>query len=423
LHFEGEKGIAPESHLDPDVSRVRFWRYPDYQTSMLIVNGAAPLGTGGTLLRGALWGHRFAQIIDQFTTADYAALAEVQADEDLTLGTRLTLAGPLGPGEARVALNALTSQHEQDNQEFASDVLTTTTSQTFRQHIWSVGGEYEWALTPQLEALLGGSLDGIATPETGDKPARDPQVDFGVASGLRYDLDEAWSLRASAGRKVRFPTMRELFGEALGRFLISPDLKAESSVLTEVGISRAGSAVSGEVIAFYNRTFDTIDQCSVTLPGEDLSRRQRINLDGSRVFGVEVVGTARPLRGLSVNGHLTWTHVRAFEDEETRRLAEKPEWLGTLTLDYNAPGGFSVLLEPTFRGHAFSPDDDNVLQELPTSLVLNARLGYRFVRSGKRVIASEIFVRVNNAADELTLPQLGLPGAGREVLAGIDLSF
>ncbi|HMB93533.1 MAG TPA: TonB-dependent receptor [Rhodothermales bacterium] len=423
LHFNGEKGIAPESHLNPEASRVRYWRYPDYQTSMLIVNGTAPLGAAQ--VRGAVWGNRFTQTIDQYASMDYSTLAEVQDDEDLTLGTRVTLARPMGAGEARVAINALTSQHNQINQLFDDDgaALPEDPEQTYLQHIWSVGGEYEWQVAPQLEALLGASLDGIATPKTGDKPARDPQLDYGVSAGLRYNLDDMWTLRGAAGRKVRFPTMRELFGEALGRFLVNPDLTAESSLLTEIGVGMTGPALSGEVITFYNRTYDTIDQRSVTLPGEDRSRRQRINLDGSRVYGVEIVGTARPLAGLSVNGHLTWTHVRAFIDGETRRLAEKPEWIGTVRLDYDAPGGFSVLLEPVLRGHAYSPDDDDVFQQLPTALILNARLGYRLVRSGSRVIASELFVRINNATDELVLPQLGLPGPGREVIVGIDLSF
>ena len=260
----------------------------------------------------------------------------------------------------------------------------------------------------------------MATPETGDKPARDPQVDVGVTSGLVYTLDDMWSLRASAGRKVRFPTMRELFGEALRRFLVNADLKAEASLLGEAGVEIQHAAVRGEVVVFLSRTFDTIDQRSVQVPGESRPRRQRVNLDGSRVFGIEVGGEGRPVRGVSVHGHLTWTHVRGFDGGEAVRLVEKPEWLGTLTTTYNTPVGLSMLVQAVYTGRAYGLDEDNVFLPLPTSVVFNSRLSYLFIRGRW---ATEVFVRVNNATDEVTLPQLGLPGPGREFHVGIDVSF
>ena len=422
LHLDGDKGIAPEGHLNPEESRVRFWRYPTWRTSMLILNGQAPLGEGGARLRGAAWGSRFQQTIAQYGSEVYDVLLEEQDDDDYTFGTRLTLLQPAGSGELRLALNALTSRHEQQNLEYAGGAssLPVDPALTFRQHIWSVGGEYEWNPRERFELLLGASLDGIATPDTGDKPGRDPQVDFGVTSGARYALDDAWSLRASAGRKVRFPTMRELFGEALGRFLVNPDLSAESSLLSEVGVGLEAPDVSGEVVAFISRTFDTIDQRSVIVPGEDRPLRQRVNLDGSRVVGVEVVGAARPWQGGAINGHLTWTNARAFEDDGAVRLVEKPDWLGTFTLTQNTRSGFSALFQTVFTGRAYGLDEENVFQPLPTSLVFNARLAYLFIQGG---FATEVFARVNNATDEVTLPQLGLPGPGREFHVGLDVSF
>jgi len=420
LHLDADKGIAPEGHLDPEQSRVRFWRYPTWRTSMVILNGQAPLGRAR--LRGAAWGSRFTQTISQFGSQAYNVLLEEQDDDDYTFGTRLTLLQPAGSGEVRLAINTLTSRHEQQNlaYEDGAPSLSPDPALTFRQHIWSVGAEYEWRPKDRLELLLGASLDGIATPATGDKPNRDPQLDFGVTSGVLYALDETWTLRASAGRKVRFPTMRELFGEALGRFLVNLDLKAESSLLTEVGVGLQTSDLSGEVVAFFNRTFDTIDQRSVQVPGEDRPRRQRVNLDGSRVVGVEVVGAARPWQGGAVNGHLTWTRARGIEDDGTVRLVEKPDWLGTLTLTQNTRSGFSALFQTVFTGRAYGLDEENVFQPLPSSLLFNARFAYLFIQGR---FATELFARVNNATDEVTLPQLGLPGPGREFRVGLDVSF
>ena len=117
---------------------------------------------------------------------------------------------------------------------------------------------------------------------------------------------------------------------------------------------------------------------------------------------------------------MTWTHVRAFADEGTVRLVEKPEWLGTVTVSHNHPSGVSALLQTVFTGRAYGLNDDNDFVPLSTSLVLNARLAYLFIQGR---FATELFVRLNNATDDATLPQLGLPGPGREVHVGIEVSF
>jgi hypothetical protein len=44
------------------------------------------------------------------------------------------------------------------------------------------------------------------------------------------------SLRAGVGQKTRFPTMRELFDEALDRFMVNPELEPESALMVEVGL-------------------------------------------------------------------------------------------------------------------------------------------------------------------------------------------
>lgn len=421
LHVDGNQGVAPESHLNPEEARVRFWRYPLWQQSMLTVNGDLMLQPKGLRLRGAIWGSRFVQHIDQYASVRYESLQQRQEDQDWTLGTRLTLLQPVRHGELRFALNALTSLHDQRDIDRVEDggVL----DRSFQQHIYSLGVEYEGTPSERLQWIIGGSLDGIATPNTGDKPARDPQMDYGITTGIRYAIQENATLRASMGRKLRFPTMRELFGESLGRFLLNPDLKAESSFLSEVGLERRGVSFSGEVIAFYNRTFDTIEVQSVQVPGEDRSRRQRVNLDGSRVTGVEIVGIFEPSTGTTIEGHVTGMRSKGLEGTATRPLVERPDWLCTLTLSHRRPRGFFALAQAVYTGRAYGLGEDNSLKPLPTSLVLNLRASYRLIYARQRTVSTEVFVHLNNATDALVLPQLGLPAPGREIRVGIEVSL
>jgi len=423
LNVQGKKGVAPESHLDPTTDRVRFWRYPLWQNSMVILNGTAPLFGRGNL-HGAAWGSLFKQYIDQYQSAAYRIRSDREEDDDQSLGTRLVYSLPAQGGVLRISLNAQTSRHAQRDFSFENAGATdgVPPELIFRQDMYSLGAEYDIRIGKRFDVLAGVSYDGVSTPRTGDKPARDPFHDFGFTSGMVYNLTERLGWRLSVGRKVRFPTMRELFDGALRRFLVNPNLNPESSILAETGLVTNGERLSGEVMLFTNRTFDTIDQQSVT--GEDgVRRRRRINLDGSRILGVEVTGAFDPFQRWSLEGHFTWMTHRAFLDNEPdRSLVERPAILSTLSLVHNTSWGGSFLIQSSYTGRAYSLNPDNTLAKLPTALVLNARAAYRIYIPSRRFFG-EIFVRVNNMTDETVLPQLGLPGPGRELKSGVSISF
>jgi iron complex outermembrane receptor protein len=415
LHLDGEKGVAPEGHLDPAVENVRFWRYPLWRTTTAILNGEGAAGPVG--LRGAVWASRFRQDIDAFTSDDYEELAEGQEDEDVTLGGRIVSEWPLRALTLRLALNGLTSTHRQ--QDFAVDSTGEPAFDprlTYRQRLGSAGIEAEARPTDALTLTLGASLDAISTPETGDKPPRDGIADWGGTAGVLYALDNGWAVRGAVGRKTRFPTLRELFGEALRRFIPNPDLRPESAFLAEVAVEGRGTRVSGEVVGFLTRTDDTIDQ--ITL---DDGRRQRVNLGGSRVYGVELAGTTRLVQSVRLDGHLTVLRARATTEEgDETFLSEKPEAIGRLAATYAPATGPTATLEAVYLGTAYSPSGPDVFTALPEAFLLNARLGYRFAVGG---LGLEAFARVDNLADAVVLPQLGLPGPGREVRGGLKLAF
>ncbi|MEZ4700343.1 MAG: TonB-dependent receptor [Rhodothermales bacterium] len=422
MHIEGQFGVAPEGHLDPEEASVRFWRYPEWNNTMAILNTTIPIGVT-TVVKGALWTGQFGQTIDQFGSVDYAEVAQQQVDGDNTFGLRLSALRSLGPHQLTLAFNGLTSLHEEIvyARDDANRLVSANGMQRYRQHVFSAGAEFAFRLAEPLKLVAGGSLDGIATPETGDKPGRDPLLDYAVNTGLSYALSEAWTLRASAGRKVRFATMRELFGEALNRFLLNPDLKPETSVVTEIGVSTYREAFQGEFVVFHYRVHDTIDQHNVEVDGRRL--RQRINLEGSRVYGVEAAGRydLNPL--WTVEGHAALMHARGIEDGTSIRLTEKPEALGALALEYGRKEGLSLMVQGEFTGRAYGRDEDNALVALPTALTIDLKAGYGFEIPGLSSRHAEFYLRGDNLTDEIVLPQLGLPAPGRTISAGIALQL
>lgn len=420
LHVDSEQGVAAEGHLDPAVESVRYWRYPLWRMTMLTVNGQADLGWAGRA-RMTVWGSRFRQRIDQYASSSYADLADRQDDRDGTLGLRMIVDRATGPGTLRLAVNALTSGHRQ-TEAGVDDAGTPVPEpeQRYRQHIWSTGAEYGLELAGRGRLLAGVSLDGLATPQTGDKPARDPQTAWSGTLGGVVDLPSEWALRASVGRKLRFPTPRELFGTALRRFLVNDDLRPESAWSAELGMDRVFTESSIHVTAFLRRTVDVIDQENVTVDGERL--RRRVNLDGSRAVGVELFGRLEPEEGLELEGNVTVMDARVTGQAGRSRLVEKPDVLGTLTATWTARWGGAVTVQAVYTGRAWGLGTENELVALPRVLQVHARVAWRRYLRGSGLF-TEIFVRGDNLTDALLLPQLGLPAAGRMFRAGVSLSF
>ncbi len=421
LHIDGQFGVAPESHLDPATGNVRFWRYPEWDNTMAILNATWPIGMR-TVVRGAFWTGRFQQTIDQFESVDYDRIVERQDDLDRTAGMRLTAVRSLGRHQLSLAFNGLASTHEEVVVEGDDNGVLAPAGPAppmFRQAIASAGAEMALRLSDPLRLIVGGSLDAIATPETGDKPARDPLLDYGLNTGLNYTIDPTWTARISAGRKVRFPTMRELFGEALNRFLLNPDLRPETSFAAETALAAFAGDARGELVIFYSRVFDTIDQRNVDVDGRRL--RQRINLEGSTVFGAEVAGVVALSERWNAEGHLAVMRSRGLADGGETRLTEKPDVLGMVNLEHHTLGGLSAMVQFEYTGRAYGRNEDNTLVALPRALAVDVRAGYRLGRALTALRSAEVYVRGDNLTNASVLPQLGLPAAGRTVSAGLTL--
>lgn len=416
LHVDAERGVAPEGNV-PD-AQTRYWRYPLWQKSTVITSGQAPIGNNLSI-RGAAWGSRFAQDIAQYHSIDYQNLRKTQAGRDYTAGLRLLGTQDLPTGSLTLALNGLSSQHEKTI--IPGNTPDSTSVSEYQQHIFSVGMEYEAHIHPIVEVTGGVNVDGSATPKTGPFPTRDPFYAWGLTSGVRVDLNKGWSVRGSAGRKSRFPTMRELFGAALGKFVPNPGLRPVTAWLGEVGLQHRDSSVHFEATAFLNRVHDTIDKRTFQ-EGPNEGKEQRINLKGARIYGLETTARWTPTETWTLDGHITWSQPRSFTEKGTQKLDEKPAWLGTGTVTYELPAGFSLMAQGRYVGGVYARNEQNQFVQLGSSFIVDSRIGYQ-LDSVARAFDGELFARADNILDDAKFIGLGLPGPGRSLQVGLEVAF
>lgn len=421
FYIDAEKGVAPEGNVDPALDSPRFWRLPQWEmlTAILSGEGAAPAGLDW---KGSVWVQSFDQTIDSFTGIAFDTLDERQRDDNLTIGGRGALSGGWGAHDLTYSANILVSTHDQRNLP-GGDISRAEPELRFRQWTVSNALEYDWRATNRLSFGLGGGIDLFTAPRTGDKPGLEDFTEWSLIASAAYDIGDGWSLQASGGRKTRFPTLRELFGQAINRFLINPDLQAESAILADLTLAWQKQSASFEITPFANFSDGTIDQRNVTVDGRSL--RQRINLPGSRILGLEVTGQGEVTERLSVSGHVTVMDIHrkpAFAGDFTK-LSEKPQAIGRLALDYRLLPGLNAGMDIEYRGRAFTLDDDDRFVPLEKSTAFNLRLSYDLAQHLSGLERAEFYLRADNLTDTLVEPQLGLPAAGRRISGGLTASF
>ncbi|MFB6273143.1 MAG: TonB-dependent receptor domain-containing protein [Salinibacter sp.] len=420
LHVDAEQGVAPEGNKNPANGDVRFWRYPLWQKTTAIVSGQVPLGTN-TSVRGAAWGSRFARDIADYESIDYRTLNQTQEGRDLTAGLRLIGTQKLPLGTLTLAVNGLTSRHEK--RIVPGGQASPSSVSTFRQHIFSTGVEYQAPIHSRVQVTTGISFDGTATPETGPFPERDPIYTWGLNTGVRVDAGGGWTVRGALGRKTRFPTMRELFSGALGKFTPNPNLRPVSAWIGEVGLEHRAPNWSLGITPFYTRVKNTIGKTNVQTP--EGQKVKRINLDGARIYGIESTLAWQPTDALRLDGSLTWSRPRTFNEGEIQKLDEKPGWIGTGIVTYELPGGLSLMGQARYTGNVYARLDrvtGRAFGTLPSALILDARLAYDL--SGMMsAFDGELYVRGENLTDEVKFIGLGLPRPGRSFRVGVELSF
>ena len=417
MHASASKGVAPEGHLDPTADRVRYWRYPLWQHSMAILNGVRTMA--GPRLAGSIWLSRFRQDIEEYPSIAYEDASSAQKDIDNGMGIRLILEG--GPGIWRWRLISVVSaaEHRQVDQalrpflQFAPEVR-------YRNVLHTLGAEVTSGPGFPGHWVMGVAWDGMRTPDTGLFPSTGGFDALAFNAEWHRDIGGRSTIKMNGGSKPRFPTMRELFGTSLDRFIVNPALRPERSWILEGGWSHVTDRWQTDVIGFLQRTSDTIDQENVIVDGE--RKRQRINLDGSRVIGVEWQAAAEVTAHVDLRGHVTWLRpVAITEGSRSGHLTEKPEILATLMGRLGPFRGVSLDATGIYTGRAFGLAPNNSLVSLPTAWRVNVRLAAQrfFADSG---LFLQTYVGADNVFDALLLPQLGLPDAGRALRFGVSLA-
>ena len=404
---------------ETDVENPRYWKYPLWRKWTLTVNGSHRFGEEQrSILNYSLSSSKFNMQIDQYTDITFTDFDDIEKDDDLIMYGRMNFTQLFDYNSLlKLSASGYTTTHKEKflATNFAEEL-------TYSQNVFSLGTEYEY-IQDKYTATLGVSLDGASTPKTGDKPSQDPTYDYSINSSFVYSIDTNLSAQLNFGRKTRFPTLREAFSGALGKFVINPDLRAEVAYTGEIGLSYYHQGGKTDLNMFLTYLNDGIVRAVVYTDGGS-KKYKRINKDEIRTFGFELNTFYDITEDLSTNFHFTYLNSFAKNSNGEFRdtLEYKPNIVAGLSVDYEFLNGFNTVLEVNYVGKEFGLQGGNeYFQKLPDYLLTSIRLSYEFTLFSN--VRLQAFIRMNNIFDKLYYTQWSLPEAGRQFWGGVAAEF
>ncbi len=420
LAADGSKGVPPESHLTVDDAR--FWRYPKHQRLVLGVVGEIPLDAQKRWnLQASASADLFRQEIRPYDDANYdspplTAGVDYETDRDRTGYVQVQCSRRMGAATRLTGKGIARYTNHRESLVYGGEELG------YAQWIVSTVAEAAHEFRCGWSATLGAGLESAMTPETGDKPERGAtsapvlsvRVDKRCVQGL-----EAY---ASASRRSRFPSLRELYSGALGKFVPNPNLEPEEQDLYEMGALADWAGGEIGLSAFAGYLHGGIEK--VSLEGK---KSQRVNVSEIRTLGLEIVGSWRPIPHVSVQVNHTILRSRRQENGSYSAPTEdRPDYESACAVGWEPPSGFGARLEAAAAGPRYSldaTDTEDGLRRLPAQGTWNLRLGWRWSRAAGWARSSEVFLRANNLFDQTVESQTGLPEPGRMWLGGVKLGL
>ncbi len=222
------------------------------------------------------------------------------------------------------------------------------------------------------------------------------EVYFSPKAAVAFTFDADWTLKASAGRAVRLPTVGELYqGSINGDAIVNtdPDLQAERSWTAELSAERR--AVNGTLRAtlFIERTADALYAQALTPTVTTVQ-----NVDAIHTRGLELSWQRSNLgvNGLDLSGSATFTDSviaanRGFPGSVGKRQPRVPRWRATAVASYRPNDSVSYTLAARYSGEQFGQLDNsdtngNSYMGFSKFFVVDARVTVRLNRQWSAAI-------------------------------------
>lgn len=401
--LKGERGKPPialegdskKPEYDPFAKKIKYDRQDDEELNVQVAAShdfAGPLSVKGWVYYNTLDVKE-----TSYKNSDYDEIKSQVDSETEISGANLQLAYDLR-NYGRATLGLMVENDDYEAEDVDGEELDGGDFQ-----LYSASIEYEAAPLDKLGVVLG------AGAHWQDRES-DTEEDFSYLVGLTYNLFEGTRLKASHARKIRFPTIRDLYDTDDGE--VNKDLSAETTWHYEAGVEQELPAKTLlSVTGFYIDIEDYIEKV------DDV----RQNFDEYEFYGVEVAAENRYFDRLFLRASYTYMSTEDKSDNTERdELQNRPEHKVTLESTCSLPWGLTAYAGAQYitDNYYYSVDGLEEQDKLSDIFLVDFKLN-KSAANG----AIDLYVGVDNAFDEDYEQSYGFPLAGRTFYGGATWKF
>ena len=422
-YLKGEYGLSPSTINDKSdifAKAPKYERVDDFRGYSLQLSTNLDL-PGPVDMRGWFFINQFDEDKNRYDDENYNSMSDPSIKNTFHEDNEMSIIG--GTLQTKCDLNAagfLTLGMNTEHQEFESrgrvrDVAVgggggggaTYDFRTFDNDmdvdIYNGSMEYELSLLENLGIVLGCSYHWF---EKEDNKSDD---EGGFLAGAYYDILEKTRLRGSVARKIRFPSIRQLYDEESG----NPDLANEKSYNYELGIEQ--ELPWKTIICLTGFLMDVDDFIE-----KDVADVYQNHAE-YRFQGVELTAETRFWENLMLRAGYTFLDTEdRSEGTERDELEYRPENKITLEAKYAFDFGFSTyinVMHVTDQYH-YSQKAPLTKKRLNDYTLLNLKLDQKL--SGDRF---NLYLGVDNLFDEDYEESYGFPQVGQTFYGGMKIKF
>jgi iron complex outermembrane receptor protein len=242
----------------------------------------------------------------------------------------------------------------------------TTLASLYAQDTWAFADPWRATLGVRIErwdAANGAVSDVATTVELGERSESYVSPKLAIAR----QLTPQWSVKASLGRAVRFPTAAELYQGSIAANVVvdnDPNLRPEKSWTSEISGERVLGSGSLRLTAFFEETADALySQTNVTVTPAVTSIQ---NVDEIGTRGLEVALQQPGLLGdrLDVSASVTYAHSQIEQNDNFPASAGKwqprvPDWRANALVTYRFGAAWSLTAGGRYSGTQYNTLDNS----------------------------------------------------------------
>jgi iron complex outermembrane receptor protein len=388
---------------------VRYWRFPEWKKNVYSLN-SRHLFSDKFIIRSVLFYDSYFNLLKSYDDGNYTTQLQRYAwnsvYDDYSFGFLLYPALKiLDEGSSNVLLSYKEDVHREKFRDSGFD--------TYKMSSLTFGVEQDLRINPNHSIILGADINQLNPLQAGESALRESIWMLNTQLAYQYEIGAKTKIHFSVAKKGRYPTLKELYSERLGKTIPNQDLKSESALNTELGILQKTGFGHIQAILYYNSLKNLISSREFGDGNQQLQNIGKAILQGLEIDSRIELPDIRFL--------LSYTLLNAINlsrDRPSKHLPNRPSHRFSVLADWQIMGDFSTIFENIAVFDQYYENPNTLAWEkFDDYVLLNMRMLYSI---NKHV---QVYLRINNLTDALYENDFGVPMPGREILSGMRLQL